>query len=78
MNIIDNRSTCDCTFEKVAIGEVFEFNNNFYMATEMIEDECGQIYNTVDLHEGTMHKFNVYDIVNLVSASLTVTNYNRT
>lgn len=78
MNITDNRCICTCRFEKVAIGEVFEFNNKFYMATDIIEDECGHLYNTVNLHNGTMHKFNIHDIVNLVSVSLTVTNYNRT
>lgn len=76
MNIKDVRTVNSCLFEKIAVGKVFEFNNKFYMATEIIEDEC-HIYNTVDLYSGTMHRFNEYDIVNPVSAYITITDFNQ-
>lgn len=66
MEIKDERiGKGDEFFENLSPGDVFEFDDNFFMKTETIEygNIEGEFYNAVDIEDGSLTTFDAHNYV---------------
>ena len=62
MEITDERTGKDVVFEELSLGDVFEYEDEFFMKTEETEHKYG-VRNAVNIEDGTLYTFCVNEQV---------------
>ena len=62
MEIKDERQGEGATFEELSLGDIFEYEDTFFMKIEETDYKYG-VRNAVDIEDGTLYTFCVNELV---------------
>lgn len=72
MKITDKFKRKETAYRNVGVGAVFKYENEYYMATEEIEDSYEDVYNCVKLESGELYSLDNDTMVEVLDAEMIV------